>query len=288
VLNATHLLGPWAVDRGAHMEMAGVGLGDGELPHDMLLRIGSFLGARDLGRLQSVARRFAQPVIAAAATAATAAKGEASEEEERWSVVDEVARRWLDVRCGDVVRELLLQREGRQPWLALMREAEALSIPLSFARANEHVILSDKGSVVSVPSDGGQYLAAASDAVLGPLGRHFAEFTVVEGDAIYLGLIRPSWALEGDGFHSYPFTVHEHCFFDTTDGRAYPYDISWEGMQEAGPGDRVGLLLDLDRGSLAVYKNGRRLGVMVPCGLKGEYSWAVALWRGSVRIAAAA
>jgi hypothetical protein len=191
----------------AHMEMAGVGLGDGELPHDMLLRIGSFLGARDLGRLQSVARRFAQPVIAAAATAATAAKGEASEEEERWSVVDEVARRWLDVRCGDVVRELLLQREGRQPWLALMREAEALSIPLSFARANEHVILSDKGSVVSVPSDGGQYLAAASDAVLGPLGRHFAEFTVVEGDAIYLGLIRPSWALEGDGFPLVPV----HC-----------------------------------------------------------------------------
>jgi hypothetical protein len=41
-------------------------------------------------------------------------------------------------------------------------------------------------------------------------------------------------------------------------------------------GDRVGLLLDLDQGSMTVYKNDERLGVMATS-LSGEYSWAVTL-----------
>ena len=42
-------------------------------------------------------------------------------------------------------------------------------------------------------------------------------------------------------------------------------------------GDRIGLLLDLDEGSIAVYLNGVRLGVMDD-GLSGEYCWAVSLY----------
>jgi hypothetical protein len=41
-------------------------------------------------------------------------------------------------------------------------------------------------------------------------------------------------------------------------------------------GDRIGMLLDLDRGSMTVYKNTERLGVMAT-DLSGEYSWAVSL-----------
>ena len=53
-------------------------------------------------------------------------------------------------------------------------------------------------------------------------------------------------------------------------------------------GDRIGLLLDLDQGSMTVYKNDERLGVMAT-GLSGEYSWAVSLrWQGeSARIESA-
>jgi hypothetical protein len=48
-------------------------------------------------------------------------------------------------------------------------------------------------------------------------------------------------------------------------------------MQNAqAEGDRVGLLLDLDQGSMTVYKNDERLGVMATS-LSGEYSWAVTL-----------
>ena len=56
----------------------------------------------------------------------------------------------------------------------------------------------------------------------------------------------------------------------------FPGNHEWEGMQSARMGDRVGLLLDLDQGSMTVYKNGERLGVMVS-GLSGEYCWAVVL-----------
>jgi hypothetical protein len=50
------------------------------------------------------------------------------------------------------------------------------------------------------------------------------------------------------------------------------------GMQPTDMADdRVGLLLDLDQGSLTVYKNDERLGVMVVSGLRGEYCWAAEL-----------
>ena len=54
---------------------------------------------------------------------------------------------------------------------------------------------------------------------------------------------------------------------------------TWEGQEglssatQAGNGT-LGLLLDLDEGTLSVYKNGRRLGTMMS-GLSGEYCWVV-------------
>ena len=41
-------------------------------------------------------------------------------------------------------------------------------------------------------------------------------------------------------------------------------------------GDRIGMLLDLDQGSMTVYKNDERLGVMAT-GLSGEYCWALSM-----------
>ena len=41
-------------------------------------------------------------------------------------------------------------------------------------------------------------------------------------------------------------------------------------------GDCIGMLLDLDQGSMTVWKNnGEKLGVMVAGGLSGPLSWAV-------------
>ena len=44
-------------------------------------------------------------------------------------------------------------------------------------------------------------------------------------------------------------------------------------MKESG---KIGLLLDLDEGTLSVFMEGRRLGV-VNDGLDGEYCWFVAV-----------
>jgi hypothetical protein len=52
-------------------------------------------------------------------------------------------------------------------------------------------------------------------------------------------------------------------------------------MQPFGVGDRLGLLLDTDAGSLTVYKNGVQLGTAVPDGLEGmdDLCWAAVLGR---------
>jgi hypothetical protein len=63
---------------------------------------------------------------------------------------------------------------------------------------------------------------------------------------------------------------------------------SWEGMQPAKLGDRIGLLLDLSESTLAVFINGEPLGTMAR-GLQGPLHWAIDLaGEGtSVRIASA-
>ena len=59
-----------------------------------------------------------------------------------------------------------------------------------------------------------------------------------------------------------------------TDGVCFPSARlagvgEWEGMQNARG------LLDLDQGSMTIYKNDEKMGVMVPEGLTGPYSWAM-------------
>ena len=50
-------------------------------------------------------------------------------------------------------------------------------------------------------------------------------------------------------------------------------------MEGCDDGDTVGMLLDLTMGTLAVYKNNRRLGVMKD-GLTGSYCWCTTFGQG--------
>ena len=50
--------------------------------------------------------------------------------------------------------------------------------------------------------------------------------------------------------------------------------VAWEGREGLEGNGSIELLLDLDDGTLSVYKNGRSLGVMKE-GLDGEYCWFV-------------
>ena len=51
----------------------------------------------------------------------------------------------------------------------------------------------------------------------------------------------------------------------------------WQGREGLRGSGTIGLLLDLDEGTLSVFKNGRRLGVMKD-GLGGEYVWFVSVY----------
>jgi len=56
-----------------------------------------------------------------------------------------------------------------------------------------------------------------------------------------------------------------------------PQNYQWEGMEWIREASfKIGLVLDLDEGTLDVYKNDRRLGTMMS-GLVGEYCWAITL-----------
>ena len=51
--------------------------------------------------------------------------------------------------------------------------------------------------------------------------------------------------------------------------------LDWEGQEETQEASfKIGLELDLNEGTLVVYKNDRRLGTMMS-GLAGEYCWVV-------------
>ena len=64
------------------------------------------------------------------------------------------------------------------------------------------------------------------------------------------------------------------------DGTRSHITEDWEGMETMSLVDEIGMLLDLDEGTLSVYKNGMKLGVMKR-GLAGNYCWVASLHRGA-------
>ncbi|EJK44687.1 hypothetical protein THAOC_36757 [Thalassiosira oceanica] len=71
------------------------------------------------------------------------------------------------------------------------------------------------------------------------------------------------------------------CTYYSYNGRCYWTDwdsendsSDWQGQEGLRGNGTIGLLLDLDEGTLSVFKNGRRLGVMKE-GLGGEHCWFV-------------
>ena len=69
-----------------------------------------------------------------------------------------------------------------------------------------------------------------------------------------------------------------HCFYDTGDRRHFPGNSNWEGVQPAEEGDLIGMLLDLDQGSMTIWKNDVKLGVMQAEGLSGPLCWLLRPW----------
>ena len=142
-------------------------------------------------------------------------------------------------------------------------------------------------------------------------GRHFVEFAISNGNQniVRLGVIRPvsltdgidleaDWEGEVDPMYvssSFKPAVAEKlrsqrttkwghsniecCAYFCYNGNCTWTDWDnekgspmWQGRERLEGSGTVGLLLDLNEGTLSVFKNGRRLGVMKD-GLVGEYVW---------------
>ena len=240
---------------------------------DLLIHIVSMLTApTDLVRLQLTCPHFADKVCGSS---------------EMLSIPEEAARLWLE-GCSEQERGWV-PRRGLESWLGLMHEVGALRLPLAFGRWRMPIsrCLRTGRWRRWTRSAGYTGVFVAASRVVMRSGRHFAQFTVVAGDDVLFGVIRPGWDVEG-GQHA--FCKDGHCFYDTFDGRRLPGTHAWEGMQHAREeGDRIGMLLDLDQGSMSVWKNGELLGVMQAEGLSGPLCWAVELYQGhSARIESAA
>jgi hypothetical protein len=232
--------------------------------------------ATDLLRLAAACRRFALKCIAApspprAAAASSGAAAAAAQQAEMWSIAEEVARRSI-VDCTDQERGWV-PRRGRESWLGLRWEVESLRRGAVFGRSHAGITLSEGGALATKREVGNHYYRTAVSKGVMRAGRHYAQFTVVRGRDFFLGVIRPGWDVEQEEDVT---EVTGHCFYATHSGSRRPGFHDWEGMQGAMEGDRIGLLLDLDQGTMTVYKNDERLGVMAT-GLSGECSWAALL-----------
>ena len=147
----------------------------------------------------------------------------------------------------------------------------AVQSSIAFSRTHERVEISEGGARV-LKVGGGKDRVAAVETVMSE-GRHFVEFTKEKGDVLF-GLIRPEFDVEqGNNAHK----EEDHIFYQCTGGHKYPGGGHWGNSTEAVDGDRFGLLLDLQAGSLIVFKNDKRLGMMA-AGLEGSYCWATVLY----------
>lgn len=116
-------------------------------------------------------------------------------------------------------------------------------------------------------------------------GRHYAEFAVVKktSNNMFVGVVPAAAAGEVTGMTRGWWrepAVHMCQSFNGKHVQGGRYSV-WEGRAGFEQGDVVGMLLDFERGTLTVYKNGARLpGEMVPnAEVKqlgaGPFCWAV-------------
>ena len=194
-------------------------------------------------------------------------------------------------------------------YLQLMRES------LSFDQLTvgaEYVNSEDKSCVRHSCQDYDWHTAFSNNILRA--GKHYASFilkipTISSSSYPYLfiGLMRPGQANQGASYTPLYSNFYRNfsryighgelkeqnnniqcCMYITKSGNCHTSDWNssrsdvntWEGIEGISSDGEIGMLLDLDEGTLSVYKNGRKLGVM-KSGLVGSYCWFASMHRGS-------
>jgi len=216
-----------------------------------------------------------------------------------WSLVEEVARQAVCSNATDGEMSSLPQHVGgTTTWLSILHRFEH---PLIFDVLLGGGIEHRNGNLSKVYGTGDGYVCTAvSSHCVMRLGAHYAEFQIA-GEP-WIGIVRPMPNLDAGAYQEggfdfisvtddHPSFVNKRsddwgdsdvhaCEINTMNGRmgwtnwvdGDIQGVEWEGMEECQSGDTVGLLLNLNDGTLTVYRNNRRLGVMKN-GLSGSYCW---------------
>jgi len=255
--------------------------------NDIVIRFASYLCPRDLISLSLTCRRFGGSVDTGS------------------SLMEDTARQII---CNAEKEERdALPRMANQSYIEVYNELLKHSEPRVFDQliGNRLFYVNDDKSHIKFVGEATPNAAICNHVMRA--GRHYTTFTS-RGDAAlllkYVGITRPlpNWDKKGltsffledpDNFEEFQRERTErwsgdvnYCGITLCNHVALTYDWgSWRpngligaaGMIGDGShccisGDKIGLLLDLDAGTLTIYKNGERLGTAKD-GLAGEYCW---------------
>ncbi|EJK62615.1 hypothetical protein THAOC_16765 [Thalassiosira oceanica] len=266
------------------------------LGNDLLIRCASYLDVDGLAQLGRTSKRFGIP-----------------QDGQQRSLVNEAAHQRFRQSATDEENKCL-PKYGDESDIGLYRALDSLRQPLRFdVLAGKGFGPQENPASVTCISRGGFSTAKSGHVMRG--GRHFVEVKIT-GSPLNsrLGVIRPVSLTTGNDLDAdwegrvLPLTVTSgwkpavalklrsqrtpkwgdsnvhccayHCY--TGDCHWTNWDNvserqgTWQGSERQEGSGTIGLLLDLDKGTLSVFKNGRRLGVMKER-LGGEYCWFVAV-----------
>ena len=258
---------------------------------DSLFKIASYLPAEGLLNLALTCRRFGIGI----------APLSDSDGDSSLSLIEETARRIVQDIATDEQMAALPRYDGDN-WLSIYHFFRLLTFdqlvgPIEYVEGNKSRVTNNNGT-------SGWATAFSNNIMM--TGKHYASFEACKGAGLYAGVMRPGETMQSakgvysplsrsfyehftqrEGSEQYNNTVN-CCMYDTFDGSCYSHDWGegrsvrrvWGGMEGFSGSCKIGLLLDLDEGTLSMYKNGRKLGVMKR-GLAGHYCWVVTLLGGT-------
>jgi len=116
-------------------------------------------------------------------------------------------------------------------------------------------------------------------------GRHYweVEITTTSDVWVYIGAVRPGLASSGV---CHAGSDNAYYIRGTTGGLHGNGQFSADPQGEFAEGDRIGVVLDLDAGSIRFYRNGARCGGGFASGVSGPLLRAVQLWDGGDAVTA--
>ena len=208
-----------------------------------------------------------------------------------------------------------LPRRGNESWIGLYQEfLKLFRLPLQFdklvGRCVEYVERSERAKVLANNKKGlSMMTCTAICSNIMRAGKHYVSFQVYDSPSralpgIMCGVMRPTTkditSLErchpAEDLSSFSLKDYEMLHSDnvdvcllntyygngiirnrweTPDEECQSFD--WDGMEPTHEKSyKIGLALDLDEGTLDVYKNDRRIGTM-KTGLFGEYCWVASM-----------